>query len=325
MSRAYHRMAVLATGLLAVASLVQGAAPAPDSARGMLAVARAAYEAKAYGQAQGLAEKLLERYPDSGVATEGWLLLIDALASQDKYMAGFEQCEKLLKAQPGTRSRSEVLRREFELGKSLCQSRGSVLVFSYSRLQDGVRVLERVVEHSPFGPLADDAVFAIAEAQRQQGNYEDARDQYEHLLKNYSRSDLARRAMIGRAACNYHLTQGAPYDPTPAEEAAKDFDILARAAGGAKEVTERRDALHDVIARGSYDAGIFYFRNGNVEAGMRYLASVIAKYPRTKYADRARRILKEVAAKYPQTEYAVRARTALAMERPGAGKNKEKP
>lgn len=302
------------------------AARSGDSPEALLAAARQAYEQKDYARAQKLAERVVSRHADSAAAEEARLVLVDALASQGDHAAAFEQCEKLLAAHPRTRRRSAVLRRELELGKALTESHGTLLVFRYSRLDEGVKVLEKVIEHSPFGPSADDAVFAIAEAYRQHARYEEARDHYARLLKNYRRSPLTRRAIIGRASCNYHLTEGAPYDPKPAEEAAKDFDILARVAGGAKEVVERRDALRDVIAKGRYDAGIFYFRNGNIEAGMRYLQSVIGKYPKSTYAARARRILQEVIiAKFPDTEYAKRARRALAVTTSGAGKSKEKP
>jgi outer membrane assembly lipoprotein YfiO len=321
MSSAYRGLAMLMLAAAVTATCAAGEAP-----KQVLNRARTAYEQQDFAQAQRLAEGLVEEHGTSAVGVDAHLLLIDALASQKKYMKAYEQCEALLAAHPTTRRRSDVLRREFELGKALTASRSSVLIFSFPRLQDGVKVLEQVIEHAPFGPLADDSVFAIAEGHRIHGEFEAARDHYERLIKSYPRSDLVRRALIGRAACNYHLTEGAPYDNRPAHEAEKDFDILARAAGGAKEVTERRDVLRDVIAKGNYDAGLFYFRNGNVEAGLRYLESVIAEYPDSTYARRARRLLQEaIIAKFPDTEHAERARRALAQSSPRAGTSKETP
>lgn len=313
----------LAMAILAAAAGLCAAGEGPTEA---LNRARGAYEREKFAQAQRLAEELVEEHGTSEVAVDARLVLIDALASQKKYMSAYEQCEALLAAHPNTRRRSDVLRREFELGKALSESSSQVLIFNFPRLQEGVKVLERVVEHAPFGPLADDSVFAIAEGHRVHGKFEAARDQYERLIESYPRSDLIRRALIGRAACNYHLTEGAAYDNRPAHEAAKDFDILARAAGGAKEVTKRRDALREVLAKGNYDAGLFYFRNGNVEAGLRYLESVIAEYPDSTYAERARRLLREaIIAKFPDTKHAERARRALAQPPPRAGTSKETP
>jgi outer membrane assembly lipoprotein YfiO len=304
-----------------------GALSPESSPEGLLAAAKRAFDGKQYAQAQALADRLLARHPEAVAAADARLVLIDALTGQGKHLEAFEQCEKFLTAHPETRRRNEILQREFDLGRALIEARGTVLVFSYSRFLDGVRVLEKVIEHAPFGSWADDAVFAIAEAHRERGNFEEARDHYERLLKNYPDSALSRRAVIGRAACNYQLTEGAPYDSKPAEDAAKDLDRLARsAAGGGPDVADRRDALRDTLARGHYESALYYFRNQNVDAGLRYLETVLAKYPDTTYAARARRILNEVIlAKFPDSAFAERARRALAAEPPRAANSKEKP
>ena len=196
----------------------------------------------------------------------------------------------MLATHPETRHHSSVLRREFVIGEALTTSRVKVLLFSVTSLHDGVNVLEKVVAHAPFGPLADDAVYAIGEAHYRAEDFAAARDQYDRLLKQYPKSELVIRARVRRSASNAKLAEGAPYDLQPVEDARKDIDVLVRLSGN-EQLAAQAGEMRDLLAQGDYDAGLFYFRMANIEAGVRYMKAVRARYPKSEYAERARRIL----------------------------------
>jgi outer membrane protein assembly factor BamD (BamD/ComL family) len=177
-----------------------------------------------------------------------------------------------------------------------------------------------VIEHAPFGPLADDAVYAIGEAYYRQADYERALEHYERLIKQYRDSALLIRARVRRAACNAKLSEGAPYDLEPAEQAKKDMDLLVRLSGDEELAGQARE-MRDVLARSDYETGLFYFERRNIHAGIRYLGAVVARYPESEYAKRARRILEEaIIARYPGSEHTSAAKRALAKARGTEGK-----
>jgi len=294
------------TSVLLAACCLWGATPgrlfaAATSPEELLASARQAFDRKRYGRARREASRILKRYPGSAVAVDAWVVVIDSLVQEESLPRAFEECEKLLKAHPQTKQRSAVLRREFQIGEALAKSHVRVLFFRLSRVQEGVRVLERVIEQAPFGPLADDAVYAIGEAHYRRGDYEAALEQYDRLIKQFPDSGLVVRARTRRAACNAKLTEGSAYDLDPAEQAKADMDVLARSSGS-EHLAGEAEQMRDVLARSDYDMGLFYFRRGSIRAGVRYMKALVARHPDSEYAVRARRILGAVPAAYREEE-----------------------
>jgi outer membrane protein assembly factor BamD (BamD/ComL family) len=280
--------ALAAAGL--AASLLLPCSAAQVTPDGLLASAKGAFDRQEYVSARQLARRVVRQHPTAPQVVDAWLVLIDSLAKLENHPRAAQECERLLAAHPQTRHRSAILRREFEIGKALAHSHARLLFFRFSRREEGAEVLEKVIAHAPFGPLADDSILAIAEAHLAARDFAVARDQYDRLLKHYPDSDLAIAARVRRAVCNMHLSAGAAYDPEPAEEARKDLELLSRVSGDA-EIAARARAVRDVMAQGDYEAGLYYLRQGNLEGGVRYLEAVVAKYPDSEYAARARRLL----------------------------------
>ena len=281
--------------LAMLAALGASCLGAGATSRQLLAEAKDHFDRGEYARARRLAQRVVKADPTSPVALEAWLLVVDCYMKEDEPLKAYQECERLLSAHPRTKYRSAIIKREFTIGRQICLSRARKGLFGLAGAQEGIEILNKVVERAPFGPLADDAVFTIGEAYFIGGDYEAARDQFDHLIKNYPRSELAIRARVRRAYCNARLVEGAPYDLTPVVEAKRDLEALSRISG---DETLRRQAseMRDILARSDYEAGLLYFRKGNIQAGMRYMRAVRARYPKSEYAERARRIIELVTA-----------------------------
>jgi len=287
------RPGALATLAPALAALLAAGCASPWARRGpvqTLAAAKRAFDLKHYRRARRLASLVVTRHPTSPVVVDAWLVVIDSHIARRNWSRAYQECEKLLAAHPQTKYRTSVLQREFQIGQQMAKAHAWVLVFRVKRLEEGVKVLERVIEHAPFGPLAPKALYAIGEAYYHDGNYQAARDFYDRLLKQYPRCELVIRARVRRATCNQRLAEGPPYDLAPAEAARRDMEDLARLSGN-RRVAEYARSLRDTMAQADYDSGLFYFRRFTIEGGVRYMKAVIARYPDSDYAHRARRIL----------------------------------
>src|SRR5690606_15996725 len=77
---------------------------------------------------------------------------------------------------------------------------------------------ENIRLNDPTGPLADDAIMAMANSYFLRGRYNDADLQYELLRKEYPRSDHQYDAHILGLQCKLRKYQGPDYDGTPLEE-----------------------------------------------------------------------------------------------------------
>jgi len=285
---------------LAVACCAAGPASpwlwaADESPQALLESARKAMDRKDHGRAASLARRVVKRHAKAPEAEDAWLVRVQALSAQGKIRKTVTECNDMLAAYPRTKHRTAVLRVLLDVGKRLARSEHNVIFFRLSRLEEGVEVLKSVVNHAPFGPLADDAALAAGDAYLQAADFEQARDHYDSFLKAYPDSKLALRARVSRALCNYRLTTGAAYDTGPAVDAERELKLLANVSGD-PELEARKKLMSGLLARGEYQTGLFYVRRGNVEGGMRYMKTVIAKYPESDYARRAKRILDTVRA-----------------------------
>ncbi len=260
-----------------------------------LEAAKKAYDRKDYGRAASLSRRLVRRHPETAEAEEAHLVWIDALVEQAKYVKAYETCERLLDNYPRSRHRAAALRRELKVGDAMTRAELDLYVLRLSRLAEGVNVLEQIVARAPFGPLADDAVLTIADAYLRAGKYEEAREQYDRLLRSYADSPLGLRARVSRALCNYRLSSEAAYDTAPAEHAKRELEILAKVSGD-EEMARRVGEMRDLLAQGDYSTGLFYVARGNFEGAARYMKAVLAKYPKSEFAGRAQRIIAEIRA-----------------------------
>jgi len=230
--------------LAMLAALGASCLGAGATSRQLLAEAKDHFDRGEYARARRLAQRVVKADPTSPVALEAWLLVVDCYMKEDEPLKAYQECERLLSAHPRTKYRSAIIKREFTIGRQICLSRARKGrarkgLFGLVGAQEGIDILNKVVERAPFGPLADDAVFTIGEAYFIGGDYEAARDQFDHLIKNYPRSELAVRARVRRAYCNARLVEGAPYDLTPVVEAKRDLEALSRISG---DETLRRQA-----------------------------------------------------------------------------------
>ncbi len=280
---------------LAAATCLAGGRAVADEPSEMLAEARKAFDRKGYERAVSLARRVIRRHGDSEAAEEAYLVLIDGLIEQTQYISAYEACEKMLDAYPRSRHRTGVLRREVKIGDSLTRAELDLYLTRLSRLSEGVNVLNRVVERAPFGPLADDAVLTIADAYMRAARYEEARDEYGRLLRQYPNSPLGLRARVSRALCSYRMSNEAAYDTAPAEQARRELEILSRVSGD-EELARRMAEMRDLLAHGDYATGLFFVRQGNLGGAARYMEAVVAKYPKSEFAGRAKRIIAEIRA-----------------------------
>lgn len=294
-------MAGVGRWVVALVAVCGAAAPVTAWARGaetpaeLLESARKSFDRKDYERAVTLASRLCRRHAGSAEAEEAMLVWIDGLLEQSQYASAYQICEKMLDTYPRSTHRTAVLRREMKIGDALTRAELDLYVARLSRIAEGVKVIERVIERAPFGPLADDAVLNIGDAYMRTGSYEDARDQYDRLLRNYPNSTLTLRARVSRAKCNYLMSSEAAYDTAPAEEARRELEVLSKVSGD-EELARRMTEMRDLLAGGDYSTGVFYVQRGNFRGARRYMEAVIAKYPKSDYAARATRVIAAIKA-----------------------------
>jgi hypothetical protein len=163
-----------------------------------------------------------------------------------------------------------------------------------------IKTYENIRLNDPTGPLADDAVMAMANSYFLRGRWGDADAQYEVLRKEYPRSDHQYDAHILGLQCKLRKYQGPSYDGKPLDEAkllVKQLKI--QFSDKLDQPQKARLAEIDAqvsreLAQREFDMGKHFDGIEEYGSARYYYAEVIKNHPHSQFAQEARKRLEEI-------------------------------
>lgn len=273
------------------------------------------YGQKRYYEAAKRFERAAQRAPKSRLQEDAMFMAGESWFFADRYPAAFAAYERLLKTYDYTRHLDTVVHRQFSIGRYWEQlnSVEPAWLFSFqwsdptrpklATLGKAIQAYRSVQLHDPTGPLADDAVMAIANAYFVQGRAQEAAYEYDLLRKEYPKSEhLMDAYLLGVQAklLSYH---GPWYDGTPLAEAREIAEQALLVFG--EQLGEERQRLIDQLNRIEEQSadrdlalGAFYEKKQRYGAARLYYQAVLDEYPTTRAAEQARARL-EAISQYP--------------------------
>lgn len=155
-----------------------------------------------------------------------------------------------------------------------------------------VKILEQVRLHDIKGPLSDVAVLRLADHYHAVGDYESAALYYDQLVADHSKSPYRERAMRSSIDAKMKGYMGPRYDKTGLESA-RDMVKQTMASypenqEGAKDLYHSLDLINDEEAASDYEAGLYYVQAMKPTSAEYQFGRVIARHPKSKWADKAR-------------------------------------
>jgi len=227
-------------------------------------------------------------------AADAQFMVGEALLKAGELNEAFNAYESLLSKFPETDKVNRALRREYEIGDALCSGRSRKKVERILGLggDRGVKVLNRVIEHNPFDPLAERALMRLGQYYMDSRQYDRAHTTYARVLEEHPKGAHFAQARYLKAVASYKQIEGPHYDARPMTDALKQLkDIQATQGSAEKDVPELIDRIQRTRAKADYDTARFYLRNGKAKAARVYLQSIVQRYPRTRYAQMAAQVL----------------------------------
>jgi outer membrane protein assembly factor BamD (BamD/ComL family) len=297
--------------LYKIAKKAAGYGPDEKIARQNLEEGRALFQQKNYGEAIGKFKTAADRWPDTALEEDAMFLLGESYYFSDQYPRAKDTYDELLKKHDNTRYLDTVMAREYAIGlywQQLYQkdhlwpvvpnvtdkSRPLFDTFGYS-----IKSYEQIRMHDPTGPLADDSIWATANAYFVAGMYEDAAYNYDLLRKEYPTSEFQAKAHLLDLQAKLHVYQGKDYDAVPLKEAddiarqsltqfgTQLGDEKERVARTAKEIVEKK-------AEREWTMGQFYEKKRYYGSARFYYQGLINDYPTTQFAQKARERLEQI-------------------------------
>ena len=281
-------------------------------------VARAAYAeaeqlsaARKFEDAAEKYEVAYDRWPDSPLEEEAMFRAGEARFFADHYSKAEDRYSQLTKKYPGTPEMDKISKRRFAIGQfwekyhqhnpnwpttpNLADNTRPL----FDTQGHALRVYEQIRLDDPTGPLADDALMAMASNYFTRGRWEDA-DYYFGLLRNeYPKSEHQFNAHRLGLMAKLMKYQGPDYEGSPLKEA----DELAKQLltqfptelGNERErVVQTRAELRHQEALREFQTAQYYEKGEYYGASRMYYEQVAKAYPDTKLAQDARARLGEI-------------------------------
>jgi outer membrane protein assembly factor BamD len=307
---------LLALALLVVplagcfATRAVGLGPAPDPAlpqkgdtpEEVYAKAQRLFEAQRWADAADAFEDMWRDHPDHALANDAQFYEAESRYGQEKFYGAFQRYKAYLKKHPLSPHAPLVQQRLFDMGRYtvLKGERGLLGIFTYA--EEGVEMLEYLVEAFPHGDLADDALHFVAEYELRAFRPQDAVLHLHELVESYPGSEWALSGRLLLARAYRDLNRGAAYDGDALKRSIAQYkayiDIVSAVPNRAREYedalqTARAELAEaeEVLAQKALEAADFYLRTGRPTAARQELENVTRELPGSAAAAEARRRL----------------------------------
>lgn len=219
----------------------------------------------------------------------------------ENYYDAYLLYEEYLRRNPRSDRTNDILEKEYEIGTILIYGKvkpQTLLDFTVqSSGQEGVEILQKLVETSPYANFSDDAQLLIANYYFKLEEYRTAQEHYQKVVKDYPKSELAGFAQYQMAVCSRYEFRGLPYDARYLDQSQQHLDEyfkkFPRDSNMAQAQKYRQENL-EMLAMREWNIAQFYLRHDEIPAARIYLVCLIEKYPQTKVADNARALLQQL-------------------------------
>ncbi len=231
-----------------------------------------------------------------------------------RYVQAHRTFEQLINEFPGTPHLDEAVAREFQIAQiwlnQVAPNEDQPPLPWQARFTGGlpildtggsaVEVLNDVRMNSYDGPLADDAVKLIADHYERFGNYEQAAYYYDQMADEYPKSPLLHEAIVSGVDAKLNAYLGPHYDFSQLEEARESAQralrlFPERQASTGDSLYHKMDLIEDQAAERDYEQGLHYQSSGYATSAEFLYSGIIAKWPKSEWADKAKLRLVEVA------------------------------
>jgi outer membrane protein assembly factor BamD (BamD/ComL family) len=269
------------------------------------------YNAKNYEEAAKQFYTASWRWPDSSMEEDAMFLEGESYFFADNYGAAQDAYVNLLKAHDNTRYLDTVISRLFLIATYWEQLDINAHYWPvvpnvtdrtkpwFDTLGNALACYQAVWLHDPTGPLADAALFRVANAHFRRGEWEDAAEHYDILRKNHPKSKYQKAAHLMELQAKMRIYQGPKYSIVPLNEAQEIADqALKQFPGQLGEEEQRvraaRAVLFEQRAEREWVMAQYYDNKSEYRAAREYYKVLLEKYPLTSFGQQARKRIEEI-------------------------------
>jgi outer membrane assembly lipoprotein YfiO len=248
------------------------------------------------------------RWPESPLEEDSLFMRGQSYFFHEQYNLANDTYTNLLKQYENSRHLDTVVSHQFAIARYWDElSRASNWTPNVSDKKrpyfdpagNAIATYKSVWLNDPTGPLADDAMMAVANAYFVRGNYVDAAEHYDMLRKQFPQSDHQQTAHLLGMRAKLLSYQGPYYDSTPLGEAEELVEALQTQFPTTDPAEKERiaaaaQAIREGHAQRELEVAEYYSRTSYYGAAAQHYRQVIEDYPDTPSAAIARQRLVEI-------------------------------
>lgn len=161
---------------------------------------------------------LVQTYPASEEAGVGLQRLARCLFEMENYYTSYKAIEQVIETYPNTGRMSDLVEIELRIAKKMMVSQTPDLLSGREErtrefnIRRSLEILDAVIEHDPYGPVAAEAYLVKGEGHLFINEVQDARKAFETVRDEFPRSEFVERARLGILTCDSLMGQARPQE-----------------------------------------------------------------------------------------------------------------
>jgi len=253
--------------------------------------AKGLYDNKSYEEAKREFKKVLKNYPKSAEAADSQYFLGVIDEEQGGLYEAYKAYQKVIDKYPFSEKIAEINEREYKLGERfMAGEKPKGWGISLPVENPAIEIFTKVLENSPFGPLAAKAQYKLGLVLKSLSMYYEAEEAFNKVLTNYPDSEWATGAKFQLASSRASLSKSPDYDQGATQEAKEKFEEFVKEHPDvvlSKEAEKNIKDLKEKEAESNYNIARFYEKQKDYQAAGIYYNGIINSNPDSIWAARA--------------------------------------
>lgn len=235
-------------------------------------------------------EILIDEYPNTDFSEQAYFYLGLGYYHLNDYTMADTTFSEYLKKSDHPKHFEQVIEYKFHIAESY--RKGTLRrMFHYKKApkivpakEDALRIYDQVISSLPYHDLTAKSLFAKGLVQRSLGNYQDAVETFQSLIKRFPKHEYAIEAFleIGKTYLSQCETKHLnPEIIALAELNLSRFQLAFPSENRIEELEELLIQVKEIFAKSLYETGRFFERRKKKDAAIIYYSKVLSVFPDT--------------------------------------------
>jgi len=235
-------------------------------------------------------KKVIKFFPNSFEAAESQFYIGACYEKLDKPYQAYLAYQKVIDKYPFNNRMETILEREFNIASILAKSKSKVLGITFPSYYLAIEIYEKIIANAPYSKWAPMSQYQIGMVLKSAGRFSEAKEQLQKVIDDYPESEWVEPAKYEIAITASKASLAADYDQRLTKEAKERFQTFVENNQDEDlkdNAQQMMVELEDKEAEKDFGVAQFYEKQKEYKSAVIYYESILSRYSRSKWAQRA--------------------------------------